>query len=281
MRGFFTSMADYDINAPVAQAAANKKELGNIFQGQRGETSDFLNRYTGAIQGQEKTSALAQRIGGELGLPTLQANARSMQNTLFNLPSTYSKATTGYDVNANQLARVVGTKQAELAPAAELAQQNAQDAQNTLNTRMGYEQMDQQKALIPYQSEQGLLSDRMARESSGYTTMMQGELDAIVQKMNAGITLSEGEKNRAQQLAIAEAGFKNALKIAEMNQQKQDPFVAMGEGTTLFNTQTGQKVYTAPKTATPQAGGSGGGIGSYYSYGGSSTPSAPSYFKPR
>ena len=227
-------MADApDLNQISALTDAQKANTASFLGGQNAETADFLKRYTGAITAQPSMSALATRIGGELGLPQLQANSQSLQNTLFNLPSTYSKATTGYDVNANQLARIIGQKQSEIAPAASLAQSNLQNAQNTLTTRLGYEQADQNKQLLPYQTEQNLLSDRLARETTLFSQDNQRELDGLITKINAGITLSEGEKNRAQQLALAEQSYQNQLKL-QQNQQSQPNFVGVNGG--LYNT---------------------------------------------
>lgn len=253
-------MADtIDLNAPVAQAQANTANLKNIFAGQQADTSGFLNRFTGAINSQPTSQALAERIGNELNLPQLQANSQSLNNTLFQLPSTYSAATRGFDVNSNQLSRIIGQKQSELAPAAALAQSNAQNAENTLDKRLGYAQADQNRALLPYQSEQSLLSDRFAREATGYTQAMGNELDAIIQKMNAGVTLSEGEKNRAQQLAIAEKGYQNQLdQIKEQSKntstKNPDRYITLGDGVSLYDTQTGRIIAENQKNFSAGAG---------------------------
>src|SRR5205085_1881136 len=130
-------------------------------------------------------------------------------NTVFQLPQTYSAATRGFDVNSNQLARIVGLKQSELAPSAELAQQNAGNAENAVNTKLGYATAEQNKQLLPYQSEQTLLSDRLARESSMFSQANQQELDSIIAKINAGVTLSEGESDRANKLAMAEKQYQS------------------------------------------------------------------------
>lgn len=255
--GFF--MADINLNEPVDAAKAMRANSANLLTGQDTRTNNFLNKFTDVINSQGTTSALADRIGNEIGLPTLRANSQSLNNTLFQLPQTYSAATRGFDVNANQLSRIIGQKQSEIAPAAALAQSNTQNAENTLNTRLGYAKDDWNRQLLPLNSEQNFLTDRMARETSLYTQDNQNELNAIIQKVQNGITLSEGEKNRAQQLAIAEKGYENALKVATSNNQpaKTSPFMTVGEGSSIFNTSTGQQVYTAPKTYAPGTGTSG------------------------
>lgn len=236
-----------DLNAPVQQAQANTANLKNIFAGQQADTGGFLNRFSGAINAQPTSTALAERIGNELGLPQLQGNANMLRNTLTNLPSTYSAATRGFDVNANQLSRIIGTKSAELAPAVETAERSLSSAQNNLDRRLGYAQADQQKELLPYQSEQSLLSDRFAREASGYSQAMGNELDAIIAKMNAGVQISEAEKSRAHDLALAEKTFENQKKLyAEQAKYSpsaaNDPWQTIGDGAWLFNTQTGQTI---------------------------------------
>lgn len=248
-----------DLNAPVQQAQANTANLKNIFAGQQADTGNFLNRFTGAINSQPTSSALAQRIGDELGVPQLQGNATMLRNTLTNLPSTYSAATRGFDVNANQLSRIIGQKSSELAPAVDTAERSLSSAQNTLDRRLGYAQADNQKALLPYQSEQSLLSDRFAREASGYSDAMHSELDAIIAKMNAGITLSEGEKDRAQKLAIAEKGYQNQLdqikQTAQSTKANQSRYITLGDGATLYDTQTGRVVSENSKNFKASGGG--------------------------
>ena len=80
------------------------------------------------------------------------------------------------------------------------------------------------------------MSERASRESTGYTEDMQRELDGLIEKMKAGITLSEGEKERANRLAIAEKQYSTQLEIAKLNQQKY----AATPGGVIYNTSTGQ-----------------------------------------
>ena len=126
-------MPEVNINEAVdvarGQRANNQQFLGN----QNSQSGDFLGRYTGAIQGQETQGVLATRIGSEVGLPQLKSNALNIRNTLTNLPGTYSKAMTGFDVNQNQLDRVVANKTAALAPALDTAERSLSDAQSTVN----------------------------------------------------------------------------------------------------------------------------------------------------
>ena len=215
-------MPEYNLNAPVETVVQQRLKNQQFLQGQNQLTSDFLTKFGGAIAGQGTTQAAAERIGGELGLPQLRQNAFNLQQQLIDIPSVYKEGTRGFDVNANQLARIVNARTAELGPLAQRATAQAQFGEQELGTRLGYLQNDWKR-----------------------------ELDAILDKVRNGITLSEGEKNRANQLAIAEKGYENQLKqIAEQAKYKgqESPYMTVGEGSTVFDPITGRIIYKAPKT---------------------------------
>lgn len=231
-----------------AQAAATKQGNQAFMQGQTDQTSDFLNRYKQAIGGQETTSAMAGRLGSELGLPALNKNAFMLNQAVTNLPQTNIDASRGFDVNQNQLDRMTNHGLQKLSPLAQNATAQAQNAQSSLNTQMGYEQADQAKALTPFNTEQSMLSDRMARETTLYSQQNQQELDGLIAKMNAGVTLSEGEKNRANQLAVAEQQY-SAEKahydsISSANNKPNTQIVDQGGKKYLIDSGTGQIIST-------------------------------------
>ena len=230
-------MPDVNINEITDLIAHQQAGTPGFLRGQQETTADYLKRYTDFINSQEGASAMAGRIGTELGIPTLQANATMLRNTLTNLPSTYSKATTGYDVNQNQLSRIIGQKAGELSPMVQTAETSLAGAQGNLATRMGYEQADQAKALLPYQTEQDLLTDRLAREATLYSQENQNELNALIAKIDAGITLSEGEKNRAQELAIAEKNYQ-----AERDRLNAQQPISTDTGDWMWDSETGKWV---------------------------------------
>lgn len=186
-------------------------------QGQADLQSDFLNRYKTTIGGLETPSALAARLGGELGLPALNKSAFGLNQTLADIPSVQTTATRGFDVNANQLSRIIAAKQGEIAPLAQRATAEAQFAQNELGTQMGYAQQDQDRQLMPYQVEGQQLSDRLAREATGYNTDMQNELDLYLNRLARGEELSDQERARAEKLADNETAFEQQKKLSTFN----------------------------------------------------------------
>jgi hypothetical protein len=250
--------------------------------GQNNQQQDFLNRFNSTIGGQETTQAMAGRLGKELNLPTLNKNAFSLQQQLYDLPGVENKALTGFDVNNNQRQQVINQKTSEIAPAAQRAQDQANFAQGQVTQQMGYAQRDQDRQLIPLQTEQQMLGDRLAREATMYSQENQSELDGLIAKVNAGVTLSEGEKNRANELAVAEQSYQNQMKLQQQQQgfsaSQQKPgteIIDVGGHKKLINTQTGQVIQDIGSSAAPVAASN---ISSYLPAK-STSSSAPSYFK--
>lgn len=208
-----------NLNLGVETAQKQKQASQGLLTGQDVRTGDYLGKLGQYVASQPSSQVMADRIGQELGLPQLRETSGALTETVRNLPSTYSKAMTGFDVNANQLARVVGTKQAELAPLAQRATEQTQNAEARLGERMGYAQKDFERGLIPLSAEQNFLAERNARETTLYSQDNQNELNAIIDKIKNGIQISEAEKQRAHELAMQEKAFENQKKL---NQQQAD-----------------------------------------------------------
>jgi hypothetical protein len=54
---------------------------------------------------------------------------------------------------------------------------------------------------------------QQAREFTGYTTDMQSELSRLTTNVANGLTISENEKDRLQELAVLEKTFQNNLSL--------------------------------------------------------------------
>lgn len=242
-----SSNNNIDLNAPIAAAQAMRGTSADLLASQNTENTNFLNKFTNTINNQGTTQALADKISGELGLPALRQNANTLNTTFANLPSTYRDATKGYNVNANQLARIIGQKGYELGPAMTTANNALGTAENVLNQQLGYAQNDWQRQLLPLNSEQAMLADRQARETSLYTQDNQNELNALLTKVSNGIALSNAEKDRAQALSIAESGYANELAKITAG-QKYIPVMNLG----AINTQSGQFITPTSGNSTPQ-----------------------------
>src|SRR3990167_2816476 len=105
---------DVDLNAPANAVSRQRIANREFLAGQNQVTSDFLNKFGNVITGQGTTAQAAQGIGEELGLPALRQNAFNMQQQVLDIPEVYKAGTRGFDVNSNQLARIVNQKTSEL-----------------------------------------------------------------------------------------------------------------------------------------------------------------------
>lgn len=259
-------MADYNYTEATDTLAKQKASNAALLASQAGQESDYLNRYKTAIGGQETSSAMAKRIGAELNLPTLSENAFNLNRTVRELPQTYSAATRGFDVNANQLSRIIGQKTAELTPALTTANEAVANANQALATQMGYQLSDQEKQLLPFTTEKELLTNKLARETSMYTAENENELNTIIQKIASGIQISEAEKNRAMQLAAQEQTYN--LEKEKLNQPSWQE-ITIGGNKYRINMATGEKQLLGSATA-PNTG-NGTNYSNYYSSGSGTT----------
>ena len=208
----------------LGQVGAGREE----FQaGQAASEADLLKRYTEALGGQESMEAMYQRMSGELGLPQLREERMALsrqvaglEETLAGMPEQVAGETRGYDVSARQQARL---EQARADPFREqliqmgrragLVGEELTGAEAQLGTRMGLTQAQQEKMLKPYAMEKDILSERTARENVGYNLDSQAELDFLLNRIEAGESLSAEERARAHSLAVLEQTFHNQQQL--------------------------------------------------------------------
>jgi hypothetical protein len=93
--------------------------------------------------------------------------------------------------------------------------------------------------LLPIQNEAQLEQQKQAAQATGWNNAAQSEFQGLIEKMNAGVTLSQAEIERANQLAqiqeayqAALAGIAATLGEAQLNNQYQN----VKSGDSLFNT---------------------------------------------
>lgn len=198
----------------------------SFYGGQRNDINDFLGRYKTAIAGQTPYSALQERAENEYGVPQLQKTATTVQNAFNAIPGTYTSGAKGYDVNANQLSKIIGTKTSEMAPAVQASNTALSNATTAAGARTAQGIAQQEKELRPYASEQSMLGDALARESTGFTTEMEAKLNGYLDKMKQGIALSTTEYQEAQAYARAKLSY-DASKYTADKKYEGDRLMAL------------------------------------------------------
>lgn len=214
------------------------KNLGpnfsSLMSGQKSDIGDFIGRYSGAINAQEPLSAINQRIENELNLPTLRQNANTINTAFSNIPYNYGSAARGFDVNANQLSRIISTKTANMTPAMNAANNALATAQNTATARIGQEQTQQTKLLSPYQTEGSMLNDYLSRQATGFTSTAEATLSGYLQKLASGVTLTQDELDNANRLATAKLAYDAQIESAKIGAQSALNVAQTSAGTNKY-----------------------------------------------
>lgn len=210
-----------------------------FFGKQRGEEQEFLGRF------RTEFPQILTGIEEELGLPGLRGRARGLTDVLRETPERVEVGARGFDVTANQLARMVAAETGELSPEVSEAIRQAQFGEEEFGRRAARE-------LAPFETEAQFMTDRLSREATGFGIEQQGRLNILLQKMQ-----TEGT------LAVAE--MQEATKLAGLEQSKTEfeeglTSIDLGDRVAFFD-RTGNLVSSVPKGAAPkQAGGGGAGF---------------------
>lgn len=238
-------MADnFDVNFKPTASPINQQ--ADIF-------GNLNNNLSGEIAGQGTVPDLINQYDNKYGVPQLQSSIQAgteqydaLGNQIMNMPNSIAQRSQESILTQGQKDRQVQAESAPLLQAQGLLGQNLSRqqanlgvAQSNASKMVTAEQVQQEKELMPflkaYDNEAILSSMRM----TGWSFENQSELSRLLANQQAGITLSEGEKNRAQQLAIAEKGFQNELEKQKLSNEAQR--YSLPKGNTLVNS-SGQKV---------------------------------------
>lgn len=213
-----------------AANAADKAANDARFAQDKTDVTDFNTKFSTAVPGIINDTSDKYQLGDLLG----QSNA--LNTRVKNLQGNLTNEGAGGYANANQVDAAINSR---YLPAAQTAVSNLQTgtqlAQNEENT-----------LLTPYTTEATLLNDRLAREATGYTTEQQNELDSLVSQMNAGVSLSQTQIQQATALATAEKEYQNNLDLQNLKNSAttsdSNRYITIGDGSQLYDTQTGQIV---------------------------------------
>lgn len=196
------------------------------FEGQKAEGQSYVSGLTEFLQSQESLNQMYDRIGSQLDLPRQRENVMQIAEgvdqlaaALKGVPDSVRGRTRNSLVTDAQANRIIakeseglGAELSDLQNAGNIASMRLQASEEELSKRMGLEQAQQQKFLLPWEKEYDLLTQRQAREFSGYTFANQLELNRLISNQNAGLTWTNAEKQRAHELAMQEQAFKNQLE---------------------------------------------------------------------
>jgi len=214
-----------------------------------------LNEYKTAIAGQEPLETAYNRYGTELGVPGLTSQLTAVRGEVFKVKDLLDRLeedvgarTTGQLMTEAQRRRLLAAEGTPLETQLGRLTTGMGEVSGQLSTAL--EQMklklsnlsaDQLKNLKPYEAKITAVSNRVARELTGFNQDQENVLSTILSKISRGQQLADQEWQQASSLATSERDFTQkkellrleySLKTAEGN-----PPAALQ---TEFNTAMGQ-----------------------------------------
>lgn len=223
-------MADFDINSTQDPNAFNINRTTPEFDfgAQREEGKQFVQDFTDFLSSQETMPAASDRISKSLGLPDLrEQNLRfgeisdDLTSQLFGLPQQIAGTTRNSLVTESQrqglvqaAAQPLQQTLGQVSTAAGKVGARLSDAEAELGRRLGLQQEQLDRALMPFEMGFTLMENMQAREFAGYSFVEEQELNRLISNQNAGVKLSIAERQRLTELAIKEMEFRNNLDVA-------------------------------------------------------------------
>jgi len=211
---------------------------------------DKLNTgYAGAIGAQQKTPQLLDRWDTRFGVPNLQERVTRgredsdfLGNQIRGMPESIAQRSQESILTQGQKDRQVQAESAPLYAQKGMIDQNvSRDTESlglaqTSSARMvSAEQVDQEKELAPWLKKYETENIMGALRMTGWTFENKSELDRLLANQNAGVTLSNSERDRMNTLAIAEKGFENAIKLAGINNASAQTVANINKKPTLVD----------------------------------------------
>ena len=230
-----TAISSFDPTATknAQQTNVGASGLGGLLGN---ETSDFTTKYQNAVAANPTVTQLYNTANNLYNVPQLAQNATNLANRVTNaVPDAYTAAR-GYDIDSTDIGNSVASKLAYLTPQSNAATANYNTASGLASNYVTAGQAQNAQNLLPVQNEATLLAQQEAAQSTGWNSAAQSEFQGLIDKMNAGVTLSATEMTRANTLATAEENYQATVDAAQLKNQYQ----ILSPTDTLVNTFTGK-----------------------------------------
>lgn len=196
----------------------------------KAQEEDFLKRFRETVTGQPSVSDIYSRLSNEAGLSDarklatgLTQQALTTEGRLSQLPEQIAGETRGFDVNAAQRGRIEEARSGDIsrtlnqqALAAQRAGVSAESIAGDVGTRLGLAVDEQNKLLKPFEVEANMISERAARELTGYTANLQSETSRLIAKLDNQGNLDQIEAQRLISLAKSEQDFEKQKELIKL-----------------------------------------------------------------
>jgi len=202
-------------------ANQQKQAYADMLARQKAEEEGLFSQYEDTIGGQESLTELYKRFREEQGLPGLEDQIGSYKDEIYSVKSLLDSLeedintrTKGKFVNESQRNRQLAFEQTPLQNTLgrlgtglePLVEQQTAGLQQ-VSTLLGLTKEDQDKALRPMEMRINAISDRFAREITGFNSNKETQLSTLLDGIQRGRELSDRDWQLAQTLAAEEREF--------------------------------------------------------------------------
>lgn len=215
-------------NPIIDFANKQKTDYQTMLDKQNAEQQSLFNNYDTIRKNQEALPALYSRLQTEAGIPGLSQASQAFKDQIYSVKDKLDR------LNEDVVARTTGTLTTDaqrrrlqtaeadplntelsrlgngLAPIADMLT----SANNSVSTRMGLETAQQDRQLETIKMQIGAISDKFAREITGFTTTRETELSGILDKLQRDRALSDRDWQLAQTIAAEERAFAKQKSLA-------------------------------------------------------------------
>lgn len=239
------SVSSFD---PAAYAREQQRLLEEREARQREEEGAFLGRFRAAVEGLEPLSEIRQRVIREQfpEYRNIKQGAYGATEALRKIPETVRTRAGQVGMSADRIQARIQSKISEIQPFVQDTLSKLEFIEGQIGASFQLEAADRENVLVPLRQEAAMLSDRLAREITGYTTNVQSQTTILAQKL-------------ANQGALEVQELMNLAAAAQAEQQYfQSQIVTVDGRKKLINKRTGEVI--------ADLGTSGGGGGDTPSY---------------
>lgn len=207
---------------------SNNAQVQDLINQQNNTQQGLFDQYTAASNAQEKLPDLYTRLQNEAGIPDLTNQLQTYKDQIYRTKDLLDQ------LDDNVTSRTRGTLTTEAQRNAIIAQESnplnttlsrlgtgmqpivdqLTGAQGQLSTLLPLYEQQQEKDLDPLKMQIDSLSDRFARELTGFTTERENSLNALMDQITRGRQLDDASLEQAQKLAEDEAEYQRQRSLA-------------------------------------------------------------------
>ena len=208
--------------------ASQNQILQNKLNTQKAEQEGLFGNYENIRKNQEALPALYNRLQTEAGIPELGQQAQTFKNEIYKTKglldrlqediTTRTKGTLTNEAQVNRLNAYEGgnlrTQLGRLGTGLEPVADMLRSANESVGTQLTLNTQQQDRELEGVKLRINSISDRFAREISGYSMERESTLDGLLDKLQRERVLADRDWQLAQQLAAEERDFSRQKSLA-------------------------------------------------------------------